>query len=90
MAYIGDENANRAPAFLWNGKEQRHVKAASFQANTIPERSTRVVCRGYAREGCTTLKPGIEQDELLRKARRADTASHLDEWINSSGLQPPR
>ena len=26
----------------------------------------------------------------LRRARQADTASHLDEWINSAGLQPPK
>jgi hypothetical protein len=32
---------------------------------------------------------GPEREELLKKARRADTASHIDEWANSPGLQPP-
>jgi len=31
-----------------------------------------------------------ERDELLRKARQADTAAHLDDWANSPGLQPPK
>jgi hypothetical protein len=41
------------------------------------------------REKAAQLKPGPERDELLRKARQADTASHLDEWANSPGLKPP-
>jgi hypothetical protein len=36
------------------------------------------------------LPPGLEKDDLLRRARQADTASHLDEWSNSPGLQPPK
>jgi hypothetical protein len=34
------------------------------------------------------LPPGRERDELLHKVRQADTASDLDEWANSPGLQP--
>ena len=33
---------------------------------------------------------GRERDELLKKARQADTAAHLDDWANSPGLQPPK
>jgi hypothetical protein len=36
------------------------------------------------------LPSGPERDQLLKKARQADTASHIDEWANSPGLQPPR
>lgn len=36
------------------------------------------------------LRPGPEQDALLKRARQADTASHIDEWANSPGLRPPR
>jgi hypothetical protein len=35
------------------------------------------------------LRPGPEQDAMLKRARLADTASHIDEWVNSPGLQPP-
>jgi hypothetical protein len=34
------------------------------------------------------LKPGPERDELLRKAEQIDTATHINEWLNS-GLQAP-
>ena len=43
-----------------------------------------------ARERAAKLRPGIEQDNLLRKARQADTASHINEWANSPSLQPPK
>jgi hypothetical protein len=42
------------------------------------------------REQADRLPHGPERDHLLRKARRADTASHLEEWANSSGLQSPK
>jgi hypothetical protein len=42
-----------------------------------------------ARERASLLPPGPERDDLLRRASQADTASHVDEWVNSPGLQPP-
>ncbi len=41
------------------------------------------------REKALGLQPGLERDELLKKARQAEVASHMDEWMNSHGLQPP-
>ena len=35
------------------------------------------------------LPPGPEREALLQKAGQADTALQLDQWANSSGLQPP-
>ena len=43
-----------------------------------------------AREKAKFLESETERDELLRKARRADTAAHIDDWGNSPGLQPPK
>ncbi|MBU6461251.1 MAG: hypothetical protein KGK01_04990 [Bradyrhizobium sp.] len=40
-------------------------------------------------EACR-LPPGSEKEALLKRARLADTASHLNDWVNSPGLQPPR
>ena len=31
-----------------------------------------------------------ERQSLVRKARQADTASHMKEWLTSPGLQPPK
>jgi hypothetical protein len=42
------------------------------------------------REKASALPPGLEQQEMLRKARQADTAVHLDDWLNSPGLQSPK
>jgi hypothetical protein len=42
------------------------------------------------RERASLLPPGTEKDDLLMKARQADNASHLDDWVSSSGLRPPR
>ena len=35
------------------------------------------------------LPPGPERDALIRKARQAETGSHMSEWLTSPGLQPP-
>jgi hypothetical protein len=35
------------------------------------------------------LPPGRDRDELLKKVRQAEAAMHLDDWANSSDLQPP-
>lgn len=43
-----------------------------------------------AREEAARLPPGMERDDVLRKARQADTAAHLDDWANSPGLQAPK
>ena len=42
-----------------------------------------------ARDQAAVLPNGAERDHLLRRARQADTASHIDDWANSSGLQAP-
>jgi len=36
------------------------------------------------------LPPSTERHDLERKARQAETAAHIDEWLRSSGLQPPK
>ena len=33
---------------------------------------------------------GVMRDQLIRQARQAETASHMQEWLSSPGLQPPR
>jgi hypothetical protein len=43
-----------------------------------------------AREKASMLPPGDERRDLLKQARQADTASHIDDWANSPGLQPPK
>ncbi len=34
--------------------------------------------------------PGRAREEIFRRVRRAETASRINEWANSPGLQPPK
>jgi hypothetical protein len=33
--------------------------------------------------------PGVERERLLRRARQAETGSHISDWLRSPGLRPP-
>ncbi|WGD49186.1 hypothetical protein QA641_26520 [Bradyrhizobium sp. CB1650] len=41
------------------------------------------------REAAESLPPGGARDEMLRKARQAESGSQMSEWLRSPGLQPP-
>jgi hypothetical protein len=55
---------------------------------SFPDRLTQKAERWRAE--AEKLPPGIERLELERKAQRAETAAHMDEWLRSPGLQPPK
>jgi hypothetical protein len=42
------------------------------------------------REKAGRLRPGKEQNDMLMRASRADTAAHVDDWANSPGPQSPK
>lgn len=44
---------------------------------------------GSLREEAKGLAPGIEREILLKKARQADVAAHMSEWLRSPGLRSP-
>jgi hypothetical protein len=33
---------------------------------------------------------GIERERAIRKAQQSEIGSHISEWLNSPGLQPPK
>jgi hypothetical protein len=35
------------------------------------------------------LPHGAARDEMIRRARQAEAASHMNEWLTSPGLRPP-
>jgi hypothetical protein len=41
------------------------------------------------REEAKLLPPGAARDELIRRARQAETGSHVAGWVISPGLRPP-
>jgi hypothetical protein len=42
------------------------------------------------KSAAASLRPGPEQEALLKRAGQADTASHIDDWASSAGQHPPR
>jgi hypothetical protein len=42
-----------------------------------------------AKKEAQNLPHGKEREALLRKARRLKTASQINQWLSSPGLQPP-
>ena len=42
------------------------------------------------RKAAEQAEPGMARDLLLRRARQAETASRMNDWLTSPGLQPPK
>jgi hypothetical protein len=42
------------------------------------------------RQKARTVPVGKERDRLLRRARQLETASHINQWLSSPGLQTPQ
>jgi hypothetical protein len=42
-----------------------------------------------AKKEAKNLPHGKEREALLRKARQLKTASQINQWLSSPGLQPP-
>ena len=65
-------------------KHRRRFK----QSNSLEERLTDEAKR--LREAAKLLPPGAVREQILRKARQAETGSHISEWLRSAGLKPPK
>jgi hypothetical protein len=64
-------------------QRRRRVKQTLSLEERLAEEARRL------REQAKTLPPGTERDEIIRKARQAETGSHMTEWLTSPGLRPP-
>ena len=81
VVVVGDENAGRAPANP-PGMEQRMQKRRRIQQTESLENGlTRAIVRLRQQAGGTP--PGLERERLIRRAREAKTASHINEWRSS-------
>ncbi|WP_244070930.1 hypothetical protein [Bradyrhizobium sp. Ce-3] len=56
---------------------------------TKPLRERLLAFAKEAREEASRMPVSEEREALLKHARQAETASHLDEWISSPGLKSP-
>nr|WP_225145741.1 hypothetical protein [Bradyrhizobium sp. BRP20] len=64
-------------------KKRRRFK----QTTTLQDRLSDFACE--LREEARAYPPGPEREELLKRARGADTAALWDEWLRSPGQTPP-
>jgi hypothetical protein len=89
VAFICVENAGCAPAFLWNGKERAMFIRRRFkQTKSLKERLLEDAQK--LRDEAKLLRYGPLRDAVMKKARQAETAAHMDDWLNSPGLRPPK
>jgi hypothetical protein len=63
--------------------QRRHFKQTKSLEVRLAEKAKRL------REEAKLLPPGAQRNEAIRKARQAETASHMNEWLTSPGLRPP-
>jgi hypothetical protein len=64
-------------------KHRRRFKQTTTLEDRLAQEAERL------REEAKKLPHGPEREILLRKARQAETGSHMSEWLRSPGLQPP-
>jgi hypothetical protein len=65
-------------------QKRRRFKQTSSLEKRFAEEARRL------REEAEFLPHGPARDEALRRARQAETGSHMSEWLRSPGLQPPK
>jgi hypothetical protein len=63
--------------------QRRRLKQIASLEERLSEEAKRL------REQAKSLPPGPDRDILIRRARQAETGSHMSEWLRSPGLQPP-
>jgi hypothetical protein len=63
------------------------MRRQSKQVLSLEERLAEEAKR--LREDAASLPFGLEREGLLRKARQAETGSHMSEWLASPGLRAP-
>jgi hypothetical protein len=68
-------------------KQLKSLEERLSELNSLEERLSEEAKR--LREEAKLLPPEAKRDELIRKARQADTGSHMSEWLRSPGLRPP-
>jgi hypothetical protein len=88
LAFVGEVNAfHSAPAF--DGKERSMIRRRRFkQSDRLEDRLAAEAIRLH--EEANTMEPGAARDDVLRKARQAETGSHMSEWLRSADLQAPK
>jgi hypothetical protein len=64
------------------------MKRRRSEPHTFDERLNAEKVQLQAELECAN--PGQQRDVLERKLRQTETSLHIDSWISSEGLQPPK
>jgi hypothetical protein len=64
--------------------ERRRVKHKTTFEERLAEQARSL------REQAKAMPHGVERENLIRRARQAETASHMNEWLTSPGLVSPK
>jgi hypothetical protein len=64
--------------------ERRTFKKSAPLNQRLDEQAKRL------RKEAKGTPPGVEREKLIRQARQAETAAHMDKWLTSPGLLAPR
>jgi len=78
VAFIGDENADCAPAFLRAERSAHVFKRRRFKQEA-PLQDRAVEWAKDIRKQADVMRPSPERDQLLKKLRQAETAMHLED-----------
>jgi hypothetical protein len=70
---------------MWSSavQQRRRVKQTSPLDQRLTDQAERL------RKEARGTPPGIERERLLRRARHAETAAHMEQWLTSPGLRAP-
>ena len=64
-------------------QQRKRIKQTMSLEERLAEEARRL------REEAESLPHGPVRDAALRRARQAETGSHMSEWLTSPGLRPP-
>jgi hypothetical protein len=65
-------------------QQRRRIQHEKSFQQRLAEEATRF------REEAEKLPHGTQRELYLRRARQAETASHINDWLTSPRLQPPK
>jgi hypothetical protein len=67
---------------------QKQLRRRFKQADNLEQRLADKAKR--LRDEAKLLPPCALRNEIIRKARQAETGAHINEWLRSPGLQAPK
>jgi hypothetical protein len=87
---VPDGNQGKVPDLFGGQKLEGRVMERRYVKHQIPFEERLASHARRLRDEAKKLRPGSDRDDLVRRARQAETASHLTEWLMSPGLASPK